>query len=180
MCPNLLLSLLVLSVGEPIEIRGKVVGITDGDTISVLDDTTTKPVKIRLDGIDAPEKAQPFGTKSREALGNAVFGKQVVVKIKGHDRYRRLIGVVMVGDENINLKQVRDGWAWHYVKYAKDNQDLRKAQEEAKTNRKGLWAEEVTPVPPWEWRTKGTRKARKEVESLGQPERHYQFSCSCG
>jgi micrococcal nuclease len=146
-----LISILCLS-DDPKEIRGKVVAITDGDTISVLDESTTKPVKIRLDGIDAPERAQPFGTKSREALGNAVFQKQVVVKIKGRDRYKRLIGVVMLGDENINLKQVREGWAWHYIKYAKNNEELKEAQEEAKARKKGLWADDGVPVPPWEWR----------------------------
>jgi len=124
----LLLSLLALSADS---LSGKVVAILDGDTIDVLS-PEKKPVRIRLDGIDAPEKKQPFATKSRKALGDLVAEKKVRVEIKGEDRYKRKIGVVHLGNVNVNLWLVNDGWAWHFVQYAKDNRELAAAEREAR------------------------------------------------
>lgn len=127
---------------------GKVVAVTDGDTLTVLEGTEQR--KIRLHGIDAPEKAQPFGTKAREHLGEMVAGKSVRVIVTGTDRYKRLIGRVQVGEVDVNTKMVRDGLAWQYRQFDK-SQALADAEEEARRDRRGLWADKE-PVPPWEWR----------------------------
>jgi len=95
------------------EIRGKVVGIADGDTITVLDAGKVQH-KIRLEGIDAPEKGQAFGTKSKEKMSEKVGEKEVVVRWSKKDRYGRILGDVYLGDRHINLEMVQDGLAWHY------------------------------------------------------------------
>ena len=95
------------------EIRGKVVSISDGDTITVLDAEKVQH-KIRLQGIDAPEKKQAFGTKSKDRLSDKIGEKEVVVKWKEKDRYGRVLGEIHLGDRHINLEMVQDGMAWHY------------------------------------------------------------------
>jgi micrococcal nuclease len=133
-------------------IAGKVVGVSDGDSITVLT-VDMAQVKIRLDGIDAPEAKQAFGAKAKAALSNLVFGKTVLVRSKGLDRYRRTLGRVEVDGVDVNLRMVRDGFAWHYVAYSKDAA-LATAQAEAKAGKRGLWID-AGPVPPW-----GFRKGR--------------------
>ena len=91
-------------------ITGKVIGVMDGDTIEVLDATKT-PRRIRLAGIDAPEKAQPFGARSKQHLSDQVFGKQVEVLSNKTDKYGRTVGKVMVGGKDVNLEQVSSGFA---------------------------------------------------------------------
>ena len=132
-------------------LTGKVIAILDGDTIDVLG-PEKKPIRIRFDGIDAPEKGQPFATKAKNALGDTVAGKDVRVEIKGEDRYQRKIGVVLIEGTNVNVKLVRDGWAWHFVQYAKDNRELAAAEQEARNAKRGLWADSKPPVAPWDWR----------------------------
>jgi len=105
-----LLGLPALGANDANQLAGKVVGVTDGDTITVLDGANTQ-YKIRLAGIDAPERGQVFGTKSKQALSDKVFGKQVRVDWTEHDRYQRIIGEVYVGDRWINLELVQEGWA---------------------------------------------------------------------
>ena len=141
-------------------IQGRVVAIADGDTLTVLDATKTQH-KIRLAGIDAPEKKQPFGTRSRQHLSDKVFGKDVIVETSKLDRYGRTIGKVRVGDIDANLAQIEAGLAWHYKAYAKeqsaeDRAQYADAENSAKAARRGLWADE-NPVPPWEWRHRGQR-----------------------
>src|SRR5262245_17684121 len=92
------------------EIGGKVVGVTDGDTIKVLVNNET--IVIRLEGIDAPESGQSYGTKAKQALSNVVFGNTVIVKKTGTDHYGRTLGIVMAGNVDANAKMVEDGWAW--------------------------------------------------------------------
>jgi endonuclease YncB( thermonuclease family) len=154
------LAIVLLSAAPPEIQCGKVVAILDGDTIDVLG-PDKKPVRIRLDGIDGPEKKQPFATKSRKALGDLVAGKDVRVEIKGEDRYRRRIGIGRLGECNVNVKLVSDGWAWHFVKYAKDNKELAAAEREARKAKRGLWADSKPPVAPWDWR-KLSAKEREE------------------
>ncbi len=137
----------VLAADHP-DLLGKVVGISDGDTLTLLVDQTQ--YKVRLDGIDAPESHQAFGTKSKQALGDKVFGKPVRVTNKGPDRYGRTLGVVWVGDRNINLEMVKDGLAWHYKQFSKDK-SLADAELEARRAKRGLWAD-ANPTPPWEYR----------------------------
>lgn len=128
---------------------GDVVGVADGDTITVLDADKVQH-KIRLAEIDAPEKAQPFGNRSKRALNELVHGKVVRVVEHGHDKYKRTIGRVYQGDVDVNAEQVKQGLAWVYRKYSKDA-TLSPLENEAKAQRLGLWAD-AEPVPPWTWR----------------------------
>jgi endonuclease YncB( thermonuclease family) len=137
------------------EIRGKVVSIADGDTITVLDSEKVQH-KIRLEGIDAPEKGQAFGTKAKEKMSELVGEKDVVVMWEKKDRYGRILGDVHLGDRLINLEMVQDGMAWHYKQYSKDK-ELAEAEDEARKAKKGIWGDK-SPVPPWEFRKKGREK----------------------
>jgi endonuclease YncB( thermonuclease family) len=93
-------------------LRGKVVKIADGDTLTVLD-KSNRQHKVRLIGIDAPERKQPFGTVSRQNLADLVFGKEVAVEWHKQDRYQRVLGKVLLDGQDVNLKQVKAGLAWH-------------------------------------------------------------------
>jgi endonuclease YncB( thermonuclease family) len=127
---------------------GPVVAVLDGDTVDVLVDL--KPVRVRLAEIDAPEKGQPFGTRSRQALASAVFRQQVSVRVSGNDRYGRTIGTLLLDGVNINHWMVAEGWAWAYRPYVVDRR-LFEIEAAAKAAGRGLWSE-PEPVPPWEWR----------------------------
>jgi len=152
--------------GEKIE--GKVVRVVDGDTLVLLADKTQ--YKIRLDGIDAPEKDQPFGNQSKKALSDKVYGKTVRMLSRGQDKYGRTLGIIYA-DGCVNTAMVREGWAWHYKEYS-DNKTLAKAEEEARAAKAGLWAD-AHPIAPWDWRHKpDVRKQAEPVaesESPGQP-----------
>jgi endonuclease YncB( thermonuclease family) len=138
----------------PFTIEGKVVGVTDGDTIKVL--RVKELFKIRLNGIDAPEKKQAYGQKSKEFLSSLVFGKNVEVIVRDQDRYGRYVGDVMIEGRSANYALVAAGLAWWYAEYSKD-QSLAALEKTAKAKRLGLWAE-PSPIPPWEFRH---RKAPK-------------------
>jgi len=134
---------------------GKVVGISDGDTITVLDDQQTQH-KIRLMGIDCPEKAQPFGQIAKQSLSDLVFGQTVNVEWQKLDRYERIVGKVLVGGQDANLEQVRRGLAWHFKKYDREQEPLDRAtysqaEIEARMSNRGLWSD-PEPIPPWDWR----------------------------
>lgn len=144
----LLLTALILA--EPQSLAGKVVAITDGDTVKILVDE--KQVVIRLEGIDAPERKQPFGTKSREHLAELCHEKEARVVVTGKDRYQRTLGTVYVGELNCNEEMVKNGLAWHYKRFSKDA-ELAKIEVEAREAKRGLWVDKE-PVPPWEWRSK--------------------------
>lgn len=136
-------------------ISGKVVGVTDGDSLVVLDDSY-KQYKIRLSGIDAPEKNQAFGQRSKQSLSDLVFTKVVVVDTDKVDRYGRLLGRVLVNGVDANLEQIKLGMAWHYKQYEREQQieDRLKyagAEFEARKNRSGLWRDDA-PVAPWHFR----------------------------
>ena len=133
------------------EFSGRVVGVTDGDTIRVLRNDVE--VKVRLVDIDCPESKQPFGARSKQATSALVFGKVVTVKVKGTDRYNRLLADVgMPNGENLNRELVKSGFAWWYRKYS-DDESLGALESEARNARRGLWEDEH-PIPPWEWRRK--------------------------
>lgn len=136
-------------------LRGAVVALSDGDTITVLD-TERRQHKVRLAGIDAPEKRQPFGTQSKNSLASMVFQRHVVVEWSKKDRYGRVIGKVLVGNLDVSVEQVRLGMAWHYKRYAPEQSDTDQAayaaaEVDARRARRGLWRGQ-TPVPPWEFR----------------------------
>ncbi|NDP46868.1 MAG: nuclease [Sulfuriferula multivorans] len=141
-------------------ITGRVVGIADGDTLTLLDATNTQH-KIRLSGIDSPEKAQPFGQICKKSLSDLAYGRLVAVESGKLDRYGRAIGKVLVNGQDVNLEQVRRGCGWHYKKYQNeqsldDRLSYNSAEVAARSGRVGLWAD-AEPMPPWEWR-KAERK----------------------
>jgi len=136
-------------------ITGRVVGVADGDTITVLDARQVQH-KIRLAGIDAPEKKQPFGNRSKESLSQLAFGKTVDVETIKRDRYGRQIGKVLVNGQDVNLLQVERGMAWFYRQYQReqspnDRRLYEAAEDAAKANKRGLW-QDSAPVAPWESR----------------------------
>lgn len=134
---------------------GRVVGVSDGDTVTILDDQKQQ-IKVRLAEIDTPESAQPYGTRAKQELSQLVYGKTVIVKVQDTDRYGRKVGRVYMDDIDINAEMVRLGAAWVYRKYASD-QALYVLEKWARQNRVGLWSlPEAQKVPPWEW-----RKARR-------------------
>lgn len=158
----LLIALAIGAAAQSTELRGRVVSVSDGDTITVVD-ASKKQYKIRFNGIDAPESAQDFGQASKKGLSDLVFGKDVVVTWQKVDRYGRIVGTVMVGGENANLEQLRGGLAWYYLHYASDvppehRAAYEKAEAEARQARRGLWSQ-PSPQPPWEFRRGSTAPA---------------------
>jgi micrococcal nuclease len=132
-------------------ITGKVVGVVDGDTITVLEGTT--PHKIRLYGIDCPESGQDFGQKAKQFVSDMVFGKQARVVQMDMDRYGRMVGMVYVGNTCVNEEIVRAGLAWVYNRYCKDPvcSQWRDLEKQAKAAKIGLWSH-PDPIPPWDYR----------------------------
>lgn len=152
MLPAFLVAFVFAAVDHDFE--GKVVSIVDGDTLTVLVDN--EQVRVRLNGIDAPEKRQAFGTQAREKLAELTFGKVVTVHNSGKDRYGRTLGTVLAGGESVNFAMVEAGLAWHYKQYSKDA-TLSRAEYDARKAGRGLWGEK-NPVPPWEFRKAPTKK----------------------
>jgi endonuclease YncB( thermonuclease family) len=162
-----LLFLLSASVAYA-DVTGRVVSVTDGDTIKVLDANEVQH-KVRLTGIDAPERGQPFSNVSRDHLASMVVGKEVLVESTKNDRYGRVLGKVWVQPSdcltcgktlNANHAQLLTGMAWWYRYYAleqppEDRGRYESAEDEAKARRLGLWVD-PKPINPYEWR-KGKR-----------------------
>jgi micrococcal nuclease len=142
-----LLLVAVCALGD--SFTGKVVGITDGDTLTVL--RAGKGEKIRLYGIDAPERGQGFSNVAKQHLSHLVFGKTVRVEVRSTDRYQRKVADVFSGAAHINQAMVRAGYAWWFRRYAPRDRQLQALEEAARQSRRGLWEEEV-PLPPWEFR----------------------------
>ena len=138
-------------------IEGLVVGVADGDTITVLDQQKNT-YKIRLQGIDAPEKKQAFGEKSKQSLHDLVHSKQVRIEYDKEDKYGRIVGKVTVDDVDVCLQQLVLGMAWHYKKYQNEQSLSDRAlysetELKSKSLKLGLWSDD-TPMPPWEFRKK--------------------------
>lgn len=131
-------------------IAAQVIGIADGDTLTVLEEQ--RQVKIRLANIDAPEKRQAFGQRSKESLSDLCFGKDATYQVQDVDRYDRTVAVVTCAGIEVNRAQVERGLAWVYPKYNKDR-SLPALQDTARAGRRGLFAD-PEPVPPWEFRRK--------------------------
>jgi endonuclease YncB( thermonuclease family) len=130
---------------------GHVVAVSDGDTITVLDANKQRHV-IRLMGIDAPEKEQPYGQKAKESMSDLVFNKEVSVTWYKRDRYGRTVGQVYVGDTDVCLEQIKRGLAWHYKEYEReqsveDRSLYSIAEEQARIARMGVWSQEL-PIEP--------------------------------
>src|SRR5437660_6313909 len=132
-------------------LTGRVVRVTDGDTITVLDSSNTQH-RIRLEGIDAPESHQAFGTQSKKNLSEMVFGKDVTVVYQKTDQYGRLVGKILLDGKDINLEQIKAGMAWHYKEYQReqtpeDRELYAAAEDEARRTRRGLW-QDPDPIEP--------------------------------
>jgi endonuclease YncB( thermonuclease family) len=137
------------------EIQGKVVKVADGDTVTILDGSQTTH-RNRLSGIDAPESTQAYGQASKKNLSRLVAGKMVTIQYSKKDKYGRIIGKIFCGGEDVNLKQLDKGLAWHYKNFQREQPvDEREAYEiaerQAQRSRIGLWKKR-RPQPPWEYR----------------------------
>lgn len=153
LCASLLLLFSLFANAD--ELTGRVTDIASGDTITILDASGVE-YKIRLSGIDAPEKQQPFGQESKKSLADLVYGKEVTVNWIKRDYHKRVVGKVMLNKTDVNLEQVKRGMAWvfkHFVNdpYSQDQADYMDAQELAEERRLGLWTQK-DPIPPWEFR----------------------------
>jgi len=143
-----------LSFSQPL--TDKVVAITDGDTFKMLTADSTL-VKVRLANIDCPEKKQPFSAKAKEFTSDAIFGKSVTINVVKSDRYNRYISNVTYNDTlSLCHELVKNGYAWHFVKYSKDS-TLQALEEEARKDKKGLW-QDPNAIAPWEWRSRKKKK----------------------
>lgn len=147
--------LCALTTASADTLNGTVIAVQDGDTITVLVGGNTQH-RVRLAGIDAPEKGQPFGQQAKESLSALVGGRAVEVHWHKHDRYGRVVGKVVHNSVDINLAQVDAGLAWHYLEYAReqsvaDRALYAEAENRAREARLGLWRDAM-PMPPWAYR----------------------------
>jgi endonuclease YncB( thermonuclease family) len=143
-----------------LDTMGRVVAVIDGDTLDVLTDRK-ELVRVRLAGIDAPEKRQPFGQAAKRALSALAFHRPVRVEANKNDRYGRVIGKIVVSNIDVNLRMVAAGYAWHYRKYMReqsgdDRRAYGEAEDDARRRRIGLWQDQ-NPIPPWEFRAERRR-----------------------
>lgn len=128
----------------------RVVGITDGDTVTLLTGSRQR-IKTRLWGVDAPEKRQAFGIKSRQCLSNLVYGQTVNVSKMDIDKYGRMVAMLRFKGKDMGKEQITRGMAWWYKSFAPKQNSYRDAQDEAKSGKLGLWIDKA-PVEPWRWR----------------------------
>ena len=148
-----LLWLIALHVSAATLISGRIVGVYDGDSATLLTGSNDQ-VKIRLAEIDAPEKKQPYGNRSKQALSDLIFGKQVTARVVTIDRYGRTVARLYVGDVDVSREMVRAGAAWVYRQYNQDT-SLLDVEADARRARRGLWGlPETERQEPWLWRRK--------------------------
>jgi endonuclease YncB( thermonuclease family) len=151
----------VVTTAQSAEYTGKVVGVSDGDTLTLLvpDGASYRQVKVRLGEIDTPESRQPYGERAKQTLSDLAYNKPARVVVQDTDKYGRTVGRVYVGNLDVNAEMIRQGAAWAYRQYLKD-QSLLALEQQAKTAKRGLWAlPEAQRMPPWEWRHGGSAKA---------------------
>lgn len=180
---------LVMFVGagtaESRTVVGKVIGIADGDTITVLDQDK-KQHRIRLYGIDCPESGQPYGWAAKTHTARLATGKQAMVNVYDTDRYGRVVGVVTVGSVNVNRSLIESGYAWHYGKYCHASfcSNWQELEGRARKASVGLWSNDDA-IPPWEWRKTGSGKRRVSRDAAssgglhGNVKSHVFHSPSC-
>ena len=147
----ILLSALVGEASQVVmhSITGKVTRVSDGDTIWVTDKIGLRS-KIRMDRIDAPEKDQEWGSESTKYLSKLLYGRKVVVDYQKRDQYGRILGIVKLGERDVNLEMVKTGNAWHYS-YFDHTPAYIEAEKQAKDTKLGLWSK-PNPINPYEWR----------------------------
>ena len=146
--------LLGFNIANAEQLSGYVIGVTDGDTLTLL--VAQQPRKVRIVGLDAPERHQPFGERSKQNLAKLAFHKDVIADCPKKDRYKRDLCKLVVAGQDVGLKQIVDGMAWWYRKYAHeqtlaDQAAYEQAEMMARNGRLGLWVD-ADAVPPWEWR----------------------------
>ncbi len=152
---RLLLLFVLAFAAHASEIQGRVVAVADGDTVTVLDAQRVQH-RVRLQGIDAPESPQPFGQRSRQFLAAMVYNQEVVVSVDKVDRFGRAVGVIYLDGQDVNLRMVEAGMAWHYKQYQREQTRAQRrayaaAEKAARRDRLGLWAD-PNPVAPWDFR----------------------------
>lgn len=145
----LLIILCFLSCAKIEQQTGKVVKVIDGDTFDLL--TEEKTIRVRMFGIDSPERGQAYNVKAKEFTASVIAGKEIKVSIHNKDRYGRFVcDVYLLDGTYVNAEIVKAGYAWHFVRYSNDPQ-LAKAEDEARNDKRGLW-KDSDPMPPWEYR----------------------------
>ena len=155
--PRLLIVVLLAVPGiSGADETGRIVGVIDGDTVDLLTDAKVL-IRVRLSGIDAPEKKQAFGSVAKQALSELAFNRTVLITGEKKDRNGRLIGKITVAGTDVNLRMVQLGYAWHFKKYEReqppdDRLRYAKAELTARSQRIGLWVDKE-PVAPWEFRS---------------------------
>lgn len=146
----LIMTLFIVTLSFATIIKGKVIKVADGDTITILEENGDK-TRVRFYGIDAPEKKQNYGIKSLDVLKDLIDKKEVEIEVKDKDQYGRVVGIVYYDKKNINLYMLETGNAWWYKQYSKHNIEFKIAEEKAKLEKLGLWKEK-NPTPPWIYR----------------------------
>jgi len=146
------------------DFTAKVVAVADGDTITVLRDRTQ--VRIRLDGIDCPERGQAFGSRAKSFTSQLAFGNVVTIRPRNKDRYGRTVAEIVLPDgRNLNHELVQAGFAWWVRKYAPHDAELARLEGEAQAAKRGLWSS-LHPVAPWDWRSAKAAASSKEVRPV--------------
>ncbi|WP_227871418.1 thermonuclease family protein [Novimethylophilus kurashikiensis] len=156
----------LVAFGETI--HGRITAVPDGDTLDLLTAGDVS-MRVRVVGIDAPEKGQPFGRQAKAAMRELVWSREVVVDWAKRDRYGRLLGTVTVDGSDVGLAMLRSGWAWYYKQYERDlllsqRMQYAEAESEARLHAIGLWVD-FAPVPPWQWR-RGSQKRHQDEPFL--------------
>ena len=141
--------------GMPSDDTYRVLSVSDGDTVTINDHGEKR--KLRLYGIDAPEKDQEYGMESRQYLYDRIQGKDINIDFISKDRYGRDISIIYINGENINETMVKEGYAWWYKEYSKKDVQYKIYEQKARFGEKGLWSKK-NPVPPWDFRKKDKKK----------------------
>lgn len=141
-------------------LEGKVISVTDGDTIKILT-PEREQIKVRLYGIDAPEKKQPYGADAKRFLSDLVAGKNVRIEERGKDRYKRTLGIVYLKDNDINEILVLNGYAWAFTKYSKNYESQ---ERQARNKGLGLWRDK-NPIKPEIWRKIKQNRPEEKVRA---------------
>ncbi|MBA7713009.1 hypothetical protein ES703_122004 [subsurface metagenome] len=158
-----LLIALMIGIVVGAEPTGRVVRITDGDTITLR--LEGRRERVRLSGIDAPERAQPFGERARQHIASLCFQRLVTLSDTSRDVYGRLLAVVTTDSVNVNRAMVRDGFAWHYHEYSSDA-TLAQLHSEARAAKCGLWSD-ADPVAPWDFRRGAYEASQPDSQTAG-------------
>ncbi|WP_111682818.1 thermonuclease family protein [Winogradskyella tangerina] len=144
-------------------VEGKVVAITDGDTFKLLQKDSTL-VRVRVANIDCPERKQPFSKRAKQFTSDAIFSKNVELKVLKKDRYGRSIAYVFYNNKNLGEELLKAGLAWHYVKYS-DDESLQNLEDKAREKKVGLWSD-PNAIAPWDWRSQKKSKHENAINQI--------------